>query len=103
MSSAPVEVPLLRKLDEIAGHYEQLQQSLSDPSTLGNIAQLVSITKESGQLEPVVTRYRAFLKSRTAVEELREMAANRADREMAELAATELPEARLRRRHSLKR
>ena len=91
MSSAPVEVPLLRKLDEIAGHYEQLQQSLSDPSTLGNIAQLVSITKESGQLEPVVTRYRAFLKSRTAVDELREMAANRADREMAELAANELP------------
>ncbi len=93
MSSAPVEVPLLRKLDEIAGHYEQLQHSLSDPATLGNIAQLVSITKESGQLEPVVTRYRAFLKSRTAVDELREMAANRADREMAELAANELPEA----------
>lgn len=93
MSSAPVEVPLLRKLDEITGHFEQLQHSLSDPSTLGNISQLVSITKESGQLEPVVTRYRAYLKSRAAVDDLREMAANRGDKEMAELAATELPDA----------
>ena len=93
MSTSPTEAPLLRKLDEIAGRYNSLQQSLNDPATMSNIPRLVSITKESGQLEPVVSRYREYLKSRSAVEELREMVANKADKEMAELATAELPEA----------
>ena len=93
MVTAPIEVPLLRKLAEMAGHYEQMQQQLSDPATLGNVQQLVKITKESGQLQPVVARYNEYLKSRAEVEELREMAAGKGDREMAELAEAELPAA----------
>jgi peptide chain release factor 1 len=93
MSTQVTEVPLLRKLEETAQHYEMMQQSLNDPATLANVSRLVAITRESGQLEPVVTRYREYQKSRAAVDELREMAGNRADRDMADLAAAELPEA----------
>src|SRR5258706_7237704 len=92
----PTPVPesaLLRKLAEKPARYEELQQALNDSATMTNVARLVSITKESGQLEPVVSRYRDYLRSRTAVEELREMAAHKADRDMADLAAAELPEA----------
>ena len=101
MSTLPTEVPLLRKLEEIAQHYEMMQQSLSDPTVLGNIAQLVKVIRESGQLEPVVARYREFQKSRAAAEELREMAANRSDRDMADLAAAELPDAEAKARSQL--
>src|SRR5258708_523521 len=87
------ESALLRKLDEIARRHEALQQSLGDPAVLANVARLVAITREAGQIEPVVSRYREYQRSRAAVEELREMAGHKADKEMAELAAAELPEA----------
>src|SRR5258708_5939396 len=93
MATIAPESALLRKLQEKAQRYEELQQALNDPATMTNVARLVSITKESGQLEPVVSRYRDYLKSRTAVDELREMAAHKADRDMADLAAAELPDA----------
>jgi peptide chain release factor 1 len=44
-------------------------------------------------LETIVGQYRAYQKSAAQVQELRAMAANRADAEMAELAAAELPNA----------
>jgi peptide chain release factor 1 len=93
MSTLPPETALLRKLDETAKRYEELQQALNDSATMTNVARLISITKEAGQLEPVVARYREFIKSRTAVTELHEMAGNKAEREMAEMAAAELPDA----------
>lgn len=87
------EGAILRKLAEISQRFEALQQQLSDPETLTNPTKLVAITKESGQIEPVVNRYREYLKSRAAAEDLRTMAANKGDAEMAELAEAELPEA----------
>ena len=95
-TSPDTETALLRKLEEIVARYTELQLSLNDPATHANVPKLIAVTKESGQLEPVVARYREFQKSRSAVGELREMSANRSDKEMAELAAAELPEAEAR-------
>ena len=58
---------------------------------LANHQKMIAASKESGQLEPVVSRYREYLKTRDAAEELRALAANKADADMAELAASELP------------
>ena len=96
-----LEVPLLRKLAEMAGHYEQLQQQLGEPEVHGNMPRFVAMTKEAGQLQPAVMRYREYQKSAAAVDDLRMMAAIRADREMAELAAAELPEAERQAREQL--
>jgi peptide chain release factor 1 len=85
--------PLLRKLDEMTGRYTALQESLNDPALMSNTQKLVATSKEAGQLEPIVTRYREYQKSLANVQQLREMAANKADAEMAELAALELDEA----------
>ena len=52
--------PLIRKLDEQAARYAELQNSLNDPAILSNPAKLVPITRESGQLEPLITRYKAY-------------------------------------------
>ncbi len=66
---------------------------MNDPAVLSNSPKLVAISKEAGQIEPVVTRYRDYLKSNEAVAELRELSGS-SDKEMAELATIELPDAR---------
>src|SRR5688500_13716355 len=85
--------PFIRKLDEMTKRFEELRDSMNDPATLSNSHKMMSISKESGQLEPIVTRYREYQKAARAVEELRELSQKRADRDMAEMAAAELPEA----------
>jgi peptide chain release factor 1 len=86
--------PLIRRLSESERRLVELQESLNDPALLGNPTRLVATSKEAGQIEPVVTKFREYKSAARQVEELTEMSANKADAEMAELAAAELPEAR---------
>jgi peptide chain release factor 1 len=85
--------PLLRKLDEMAARYQTLQDSLNDPALLTNPQKLVATSKEAGQLESIVSRYREYRKSVENIAQLRVMVANKADAEMAELASLELDDA----------
>jgi peptide chain release factor 1 len=85
--------PLIRKLDEIARRHAELEESLNDQAILTNPQRLVSVSKEKGKLDPVVQRYRDYQKAREQADGLREMAENKADPDMAELAVAELPEA----------
>src|SRR3954468_3837415 len=85
--------PLIRKLDEIARRHAELEESLNDAALLSNPQRLVSVSKEKGKLDPVVQRYRDYQKAREQADGLREMAGNKADPDMAELAIAELPEA----------
>jgi peptide chain release factor 1 len=85
--------PLVRKLDEMALRFDAVQASLNDPAVLANPARIVAASKEAGQLEPVVMRYREYQKAQQAAEELRQLSEHKADAEMAEMAAAELPEA----------
>ena len=84
---------LIRKLEEAAARYETLQASLSDPAVQSQPQRMISISKEAGQLESVVQRYRAYLDAKQAVDELKEMSGNSSDPDIAELAKSELPEA----------
>jgi hypothetical protein len=83
---------LLRKLDETARRFDELQSQLNDPAVHSNSARLIAISKESGQIEPVVDKYRAYRKALEAASELRELS-NGTDKEMSELATSELPDA----------
>jgi peptide chain release factor 1 len=85
--------PLVRKLEEMSQRFQALQDSLNDPAVVTNPQRLVAASKEAGQLEPVVTRYRDYVKAVGAAAELRELAGNAGDPDMAELAAAELPDA----------
>jgi peptide chain release factor 1 len=85
--------PLLRKLEELAGRYTMLQESLNDPAFMSNSQKLVAASKEAGQLETIVGKYREFQKARENVAQLQAMAANKADPDMAELAELELASA----------
>jgi peptide chain release factor 1 len=78
---------LLRKLDEKLARFDELREQMNDPAVLANSQQLIAISKESGQLEPVVTKYRQYLKTHNEEQDLRRMLN---DPEMRELAESEL-------------
>jgi peptide chain release factor 1 len=84
---------LIRKLAEKASRYDELQASMNDPAMHGNPQKLIAASRESGQLESVVQKFRAYQKTLQQVEELQTMAANKSDLEMSELATAELPDA----------
>jgi peptide chain release factor 1 len=83
----------IRKLDDLARRFDELQAQMNDTAVLSNPQRIVSVSKESGKLEPVVRKYREYQKARSAVEELQKLIENKSDREMSELAQSELPQA----------
>src|SRR5438045_6054081 len=83
--------PLIRKLDELSARFDELRAKLNDPAILSNHQLLVPITRESGQLEPIVSQYRQYQKLEDEITSLREMSQGKGDPEMAELAKSELP------------
>jgi peptide chain release factor 1 len=83
--------PLIRKLEEMRGRFEELQNSLNDPAVLANTQRVVAASKEAGRLEPVVGRYQEYLEIGQTIRELQEMVENPVEKEMAELASAELP------------
>ena len=87
---------LIRKLEELSRRFSEMESQLSDPAVLANSHRLVAISKEKGQLEPLVMRYRDYQKATEQAAELRELSQNKADADMAELALGELPEAQAR-------
>jgi peptide chain release factor 1 len=94
-TTLPVPPSLIRKLDELIHRYEEMQNSLNDPAFLANSHKMIAANKESGQLLPVVEKYREYKSTIQQVAEMTEMAANRADPDMAALAEEELPAARV--------
>src|SRR5688572_5125808 len=84
---------LLRKLDALSQRFTEVENLLNDPAVTRNHHKLAALSKERGQLDPVVGQYRAYQAAHAQVKDLRAMVANKADPDMAELAASELPDA----------
>jgi peptide chain release factor 1 len=82
---------LIRKLDEMQARYVELQAQLNDPAIGSNPQKMISASKESGQLGPLIARYREYIAAVKDLEANRELAGNTADADMAELAASEIP------------
>lgn len=94
MSEITLTVPpaLIARLQEKADRFDVIQKSLNDPEVLAIPQKTISLSKEAGQLEAVVTKYHDYQKALAEVEQLVQMAGG-GDAEMAELAAAELPDA----------
>jgi peptide chain release factor 1 len=83
--------PLVRKLEEQLGKYQQLQADLNDPDVLSNPQRMIAASKASGALEPLASAYLTYKDAVRQIGELRDLATG-ADKEMGELAQLELPE-----------
>jgi peptide chain release factor 1 len=79
-----VPVALIRKLDEKLARFDELRQQMNDPAVLNNPQKLISASKESGQLEPVVAKYRQYLKVQKERADLEQMLQDPEMRTMAE-------------------
>ena len=80
-----------QKLDGLAARVQELLALASDPRTLERPERLAALNKELGLATPIVERYRAFQKLQQDIDGHRALATG-PDRELAELAAAELPE-----------
>lgn len=81
---------LLKKLDEIQTHYQELETAILDPDVATNPMKLVALTKEQGKLRHLVTQYRTFLDTHQQCQDAQQILADpEVDADMKELAGEE--------------
>ena len=80
-----------QKLDGLVARVQELLAQSADPKLLERPERLAALQKELGQAMPVVARYRSFQSLQQQIEDHRALQRG-SDRDLAELAADELPE-----------
>jgi peptide chain release factor 1 len=79
-----------QKLDSLAARAQELLAQAADPNVVARPERLAALNKELGLATPIVAQYRAFQRLTQEIADTQALAAG-ADRDMAELAAAELP------------
>jgi peptide chain release factor 1 len=83
---------LLDKLDEIENKYDELTKILSDPEIFSDYTRSQKYSKEQSDLEEIVQVIREYKKTLTDIKETEEILKSDGDKDMQELAETELDE-----------
>lgn len=87
---ADVKDTLLAKLDELDTRFNELDKGIADPAVACDSSKLITLSKEQGRLRPIVTKYRDYKKTVTAMEEAEQIiASNETDDELKSLAREE--------------
>ena len=80
--------PLLAKLADAARRHAALQERMNDPAVLSDPKQMMTVSRESGQLAGPAATFDAYAAAAQELADLREMGD---DPEMAEMAEADLP------------
>jgi peptide chain release factor 1 len=83
---------LFDKLRQIEERSEELTRALSDPRLYANPAELARLRKEHAESQEIVERFRDYREVLRRLGEARHLLADGADRELQELAQTEVDE-----------
>lgn len=83
---------MLERLDSIEERYEQLSAKIADPEVIAQRDTWRKMVKEHSDLEPIVTKYRAYKDVLKQKEEVIAMLKENMDADMHELAQQELDE-----------
>jgi peptide chain release factor 1 len=86
--------PVLRRLEEMRTRSLEVTRLLGEEQIQSDPRKIIELSKESGRLSPLVGRYEELLRIMQSVKDLEEMAGNRADPAMAEMAKSEVAGAR---------
>ena len=81
---------MFEKLGDLARHYEELEQEMSDPAILSDQERYRKVMKARSDLEPVVETYRLYLKIQKDLEDSRQLLLTENDPEMKELLKDEI-------------
>lgn len=81
---------MLDKLASIEERYEELGQKVMDMEVINDRELFQKLMKEHSDIEPIVFKYREFVKTRDGLEEAKEMLRDKLDDEMKELVKEEV-------------
>jgi len=81
---------MLEKLAGIEARYEELNQLMVDPSVTGDYNRLRLVGQERSELEPVVEAFRQYREVLKQLDEVRTLAAQESDADMAAMARDEV-------------
>jgi peptide chain release factor 1 len=82
------------KLEQLEERYDQLSDLLADPEVSADSDKLRTYGKEQAELEPIVSKFREYKANQQSLKETQTMLEDNSDREMVELAKTEIDELR---------
>lgn len=84
---------MFQKLEVVEKRYEELNSLISDPEVISNNTTWKKLTKEHSDIYEIVEKYREYKKAKADFEEAKEMSS---DKELRELAETEMNNIRVR-------
>ena len=82
----------IEKLEGIRKKYDELTELIVKPEIIADNKEWTKLVKERSEIEPVAETYDRLKSLDKEISELKEMAADGSDRELAELAEAELAE-----------
>ena len=83
---------LLEKLRKIKDRFDQVNEQLADPSKLNDRDKMISLSKERLNLEEIVAAYEKYNQLISNINGNKEIIDSSSDRELTDLASTELKE-----------
>ncbi|NLY77153.1 MAG: peptide chain release factor 1 [Tissierellia bacterium] len=83
---------MLDKLSFIENKYEELSKKIIDPEVIANTSEWQKLAKEHADIEPIVMKYREYMKVKNTLEEDKEILKEKLDDEMRELLKDEVAE-----------
>ena len=85
---------MFSKLDLIVDRYEELGKQISDPEIIADQNRWRGLMKEHSDLTPIVEKYGEYKAANKAIEDAKEMLAEKPDKEFEEMLRMEIDEAR---------
>lgn len=85
---------MFNKLDFLESKYSELNELISDPVVIADQDRWRKLMKEQNSLTPIVEKYREYKKAKDTIEEMTELLDSKPDKDLKELAETELSEAK---------
>ncbi len=82
----------LDRLQNIQAKFDALSESISDPQVIADNKEWTKLVKEHASLEPIVTKYREYVKAQSDIEGAKRLIKEEKDAELVELAKMELEE-----------
>lgn len=81
---------MLDKLGFIENKYKELGERMMDPELISNIDEWQKVVKEHADIEPIVMEYREYTKTKTSLDEAKEMLYEKLEEDMKELVKEEI-------------
>ncbi|NOZ55612.1 MAG: peptide chain release factor 1 [Calditrichaeota bacterium] len=81
---------LFERLDEIVERYNEITEKLSDPAVTSDPEKLRKLAQEQHELEPIVSAYKEYKKTRDELEGVERILREESDQELKELAEAEV-------------